>query len=189
MSAAPSANGPNGRDSAGRFVEGNVGGPGNPHAKEVARLRSAMLSAVSVDDLREIVAKLVEEAKGGSIPAAKEILDRCLGRNLDLGKLTSWSDGIQRDAKREERAAEREAINWPESLLLRVASYTGLDPKAIEAFLQEESAEEPRDVFVQLADAYGADEEAFLAFLDRELTALETRQEQRDVPLPEPDER
>jgi len=52
---APSPNGGNGRNAAGRFVEGNVGGPGNPHAKEVARLRSAMLNAVTVDDLRAIV--------------------------------------------------------------------------------------------------------------------------------------
>jgi len=76
----PSANGAVGRDVAGRFQAGNPGGPGNPYAKQVGRLRSAMLDAVSEEDMRAVVAKLVELAKDGSVPAAKEVLERTLGR-------------------------------------------------------------------------------------------------------------
>src|SRR5262245_24347606 len=95
----PSANGSNGRDESGRFVEGNAGGPGNPHGKRVARLRSAMLASVTPDDLRAICAKLVEQAKAGSIPAAREVLDRCIGRNVSVEDLTGWVERMERAAE------------------------------------------------------------------------------------------
>ena len=63
MTTAPSPNGPNGRDTQGRFTKGNPGGPGNPYALQAGRLRSAMLKAVTEDDIRAVVAKLVELAK------------------------------------------------------------------------------------------------------------------------------
>lgn len=68
-----------GRDGKGRFTRGNKGGPGNPYARRVGRLRSALLDAVTPEDLREVAAALVREAKGGSVPAAREIIDRLLG--------------------------------------------------------------------------------------------------------------
>ncbi|MDY0171165.1 MAG: hypothetical protein RBS80_31790 [Thermoguttaceae bacterium] len=68
-----------GRDASGRFVAGNSGGPGNPHAKKVAKLRGALLSAVSQSDMRQIIRRLVQDAKGGDAAAARLILDRCLG--------------------------------------------------------------------------------------------------------------
>lgn len=83
----PSTNGVNGRDLAGRFLPGNRGGPGNPLAKRVAALRGAMLDAVSEEDIRAIVGKLVELAKAGNVPAAKEVLDRCVGRTLEADLL------------------------------------------------------------------------------------------------------
>lgn len=83
----PSPNGPSGRDSTGRFAQGNPGGPGNPYAKRVAALRGAMLEAVTKKDMAAILGKLVELAKSGSVPAAKEVLDRCLGRSLEADLL------------------------------------------------------------------------------------------------------
>jgi len=77
----------NGRDKGGRFVPGNSGGPGNPHAKQVAALRSAMLSAVSEEDMQAILGRLVALARSGNVPAAKEVLDRCLGRHLEADLL------------------------------------------------------------------------------------------------------
>ena len=79
----PSRNGSDGRDERGRFAPGNVGGPGNPHAKQTGKLRSAMLKAVTEKDMRAVVMKLVELAKSGNVPAAKEVLDRCLGRPVE----------------------------------------------------------------------------------------------------------
>jgi hypothetical protein len=48
---SPSPNGPNDRDTRGRFAKGNTGG--------------------------------VDEAKGGDVRAAKEVIDRCLGRPVE----------------------------------------------------------------------------------------------------------
>src|SRR5205085_4146516 len=44
--AAPSPNGGNGHDSQGRFAKGNKGGPGNPFARRVGRLRSLLVNLV-----------------------------------------------------------------------------------------------------------------------------------------------
>ena len=76
----PSPNGANGRDASGRFVKGWKGGPGNPHARQVAAIRSVLMSAVSDDDLRVILSALVKRAKAGDVMAAREVLDRLLGR-------------------------------------------------------------------------------------------------------------
>ena len=80
ITTAPSLNGVNGRNSNGRFAQGNPGGPGNPHAKQIGMLRSALLEAVTPDDVKSIASKMVEMAKGGDIPAAREVLLRVLGR-------------------------------------------------------------------------------------------------------------
>ena len=76
----PSPNGANGRDATGRFVKGWKGGPGNPHARQVAAIRSVLMSAVSDDDLVQMVRALVKKAKGGDVLAAREVLDRMLGK-------------------------------------------------------------------------------------------------------------
>ena len=80
MIQPPSANGDNGRDERGRFTNGNGGGPGNPHARQVAKLRAAMIAAVSEQDIEAIVGTLIEQAKGGDVRAAQVVLDRCLGK-------------------------------------------------------------------------------------------------------------
>lgn len=71
----------------GRFVPGNAGGPGNPYAKQVGALREALLAEVTPDDLRAIVRGLVEQAKGGDVAAAREILLRTLGRPVEADLL------------------------------------------------------------------------------------------------------
>jgi hypothetical protein len=78
---ARSTNGSNGRGAAGRFAAGNPGGPGNPHARRVAAMRAILLEAVTDDDLRAIVAKLVAMAKDGDLAAIRELLDRTLGKS------------------------------------------------------------------------------------------------------------
>lgn len=75
----PSPNGPNGRDSSGRFTAGNPGGPGNPFAPAVARLRAAMLQSVTVKDVRDLGRSLLERAKAGDVPAARLLLAYLLG--------------------------------------------------------------------------------------------------------------
>jgi len=81
MSGAPS---PNGRNGAGRFAKGNPGGPGNPHAASVARLRAALVEAVTPDDVAAIARALVTQAKGGDVAAVRELLNRLLGPPVEL---------------------------------------------------------------------------------------------------------
>jgi len=58
----------------------NGGGCGNPFARQVAALRRVLLEAVSPDDLRGMVSKLVELAKDGHVAAAKIVLEYTLGK-------------------------------------------------------------------------------------------------------------
>jgi hypothetical protein len=71
---------PEGRESNGQFAKGNVGGPGNPYARQVAQMRLRALDGVSGDDVEAILAKMVELAKAGDVPAARLVLQYTLGR-------------------------------------------------------------------------------------------------------------
>ena len=51
---APSPTADNGRLEDGRFGPGNKVAKGNPHARRVAELRSAMLKAVTADDVKHM---------------------------------------------------------------------------------------------------------------------------------------
>jgi len=78
--AQPSTNGDNGgRTARGTFAKGNAGGPGNPHAKRVARLRSALMRAITPGDIKAIVSKLIDMARAGDVAAAREVLQRVFG--------------------------------------------------------------------------------------------------------------
>lgn len=80
MIESPSPNGHNGRDTAGRFASGNRFGRGNPHARQVADYQRAVREAVTDEDLRRITRKLVERAIAGDVVAAREVLDRVMGK-------------------------------------------------------------------------------------------------------------
>src|SRR5262245_26304736 len=79
MNTPPSPNGSNGRGIGGRFSRGNSGGPGNPYAKRVAELRSALLDTVTPDDMKEVISALLRQAKSGDVAAIKELMQRLLG--------------------------------------------------------------------------------------------------------------
>src|SRR5262245_34867198 len=71
--AAPAAEA-DGRDAGGRFMKGNAGGPGNPHARAVAERRKALLAAVGPADVAAVAQKLLAMALGGDVAAAKVVL-------------------------------------------------------------------------------------------------------------------
>jgi hypothetical protein len=78
-----STNGTSGRNSNGQFAEGNKCGTGNPYARRVARLRSALLDAVGENGLADIVQGMVTAAKGGDVAAAKLLLSYLLGKPVE----------------------------------------------------------------------------------------------------------
>ena len=72
MSNQPSPTGDDGRNPDGTFAKGNRAACGNPFARRVAKLRTALLNAVSDDDIRATVAAMVKQAKAGDVVAARE---------------------------------------------------------------------------------------------------------------------
>lgn len=70
----------NGRTALGQFAKGNAGGPGNPHGKRVAALREALIAAVTEADIKAVAKALVARAKAGEVAAARELLDRLIGK-------------------------------------------------------------------------------------------------------------
>jgi hypothetical protein len=72
--------GDNGRDSNGRFTGGNVFAKGNPNHRKTAKLRAALLDAVSEDDLLKAAKALMAKALKGDVIAFRELCDRLLGR-------------------------------------------------------------------------------------------------------------
>src|SRR5262245_11124238 len=56
-----------GRDARGRFQKGNPGGPGNPHAREMARMREVICSVVSEEDLADIARTMRAKALCGNL--------------------------------------------------------------------------------------------------------------------------
>ena len=43
-------------------------------------LQQSLLAAVTPEDMQDVILMLIERARGGSIAAAKELLDRTLGK-------------------------------------------------------------------------------------------------------------
>lgn len=121
----PSTNGDNGladaRDSKGRFLPGNPGGPGNPQARNVATWRKALADAVSADDVTQVTQRLVEAAKAGEPWAVRELLDRLMGKPHVQIELQADTDYIREYDERLAVEASRLA-----RLLLEDAGAAGL---------------------------------------------------------------
>jgi hypothetical protein len=81
--AAPShtsADGPPpGHDAAGHFAKGNRLGHGNPFARRVAALRSALLAAITPERMQKLAERLYRRAMLGDVAAAKLLLTHTLG--------------------------------------------------------------------------------------------------------------
>ena len=109
----PSPNGENGlvetRDSKGRFLPGNPGGPGNPQARNVATWRKALADTVSFEDVAEVTQKLLDAAKAGEPWAIRELLDRVLGKpHVQVDASVSVAGGgADADADADARAKAR----------------------------------------------------------------------------------
>ena len=70
----------NGRDPHGQFASGNRIGKGNPFGKRVNEIRGELINALTTEDLRAVASALIEKAKGGDIPAVRELFDRTIGK-------------------------------------------------------------------------------------------------------------
>jgi hypothetical protein len=78
----PSPKGDNGRGPDGRFVPGWRGGPGNPHFRELAARRSALLKAVSAEDVTALARKWLSMALEGDLVAGELLVRYVVGTAL-----------------------------------------------------------------------------------------------------------
>ncbi len=82
MSEPSSTNQGNGHDKDGKFAVGNKLGKGNPFASQVNKLRSAMLNAVTAEDMTALTARLLAQSLKGNVAASRVLLDRLLGPSV-----------------------------------------------------------------------------------------------------------
>ena len=80
------------RAARGRFAKGNRGGRGGAPRK-VNTLRKALLGAVTVEDLKLIVAGMIGMAKAGDVDAAKLVL------SYGVGSPDRVHDAVQLEAR------------------------------------------------------------------------------------------
>jgi hypothetical protein len=83
-STAPAPAPKAGRNAQGRFVKGYRGGPGNPFARRVAALRSALLELVREEDIRSIARRLILQAHTGDLGAVKLLFLYTLGNPAEV---------------------------------------------------------------------------------------------------------
>jgi hypothetical protein len=126
---SPSANGSrnDGRDENGRFTQGNPGGPGNPFARQVAALRSALLACITPDDILEIMAALLLKAKTGDLAAARLVLAYTVGKpakvvDPDRCDIDEWQ--VLQKSVAEHAEVEKTFTRMPLSLANPLASGT-----------------------------------------------------------------
>jgi hypothetical protein len=158
-SATPqtAAGGGGGRDARGRFAKGNPGGPGNPFARQTARLRQALVAMVKEDDILDIAAMLIVKAKGGDLVAAKLLLSYVVGKptaapdpdRLDHDEWQLWKENT---AGKEDM--EQFFGGWPQQVALDVArgsvpsmtdSIRSQLGTALRESLEEDAEEEEQD--------------------------------------------
>jgi len=83
------------RDPSGRWLKGhNQPGPGNPNWKRLGDYRQAIARAITTDDLVEVLQMLLSKAKRGDIKAAREVLDRTLGKATQIISATLEDDEL-----------------------------------------------------------------------------------------------
>ena len=74
---------PYARNGNGRFAKGNRGGPGNPHAREMAKNRKAILEFYNEERLQEFLFKMHMWAMMGNAAAIKMISSYLFGKPSD----------------------------------------------------------------------------------------------------------
>jgi hypothetical protein len=150
------------RDGKGRFTAGNPGGPGNPFARQVAKLRQALIDAVTPQDIQKVAAKLIELAAEGNVQAAKLLLTYVIGKPQPAPE-PDRMDADEWDLYRETTPMKEEspvvmAAGVPESHLAYVRAlrpiYSQIAHEQVMEILNEDPAErEAREEQEDIADA------------------------------------
>ena len=95
------------RNAKGQFVEGNTGGPGNPHGRSVARIKRRLLEACTDERMDRLTDKLFELAEQGDVQAIKLILAYSLGKPTP-GREPDEMDQQELELEEKQKKTERE---------------------------------------------------------------------------------
>jgi hypothetical protein len=90
---------------------GNLGGPGNPFARQTAQLRKVLVESARDDDVKDVAAALLFRAKSGDVAAAKLWLSYVVGKpaetvnpdTLDREEWQAFLDNMIKDPEELER--------------------------------------------------------------------------------------
>ena len=128
-----------GRDGKGQFAPGNRGGPGRPRRIVEQDYQTAIYGEISLDDVCEIAACAVEDAKNGNPKVRDWVTARVLGtKPMSLLELAvNEQAGVTADAQIDELAEE---------LKLQKSAHEGRGPAI---------SRHADDQFVGHADDYG----------------------------------
>jgi hypothetical protein len=113
MTAAPASD----RQKNGQFAPGNMGGPGNPHARQVAALRREILKQVTPESVGKIVASVLYKAELGDLACAKFIFHYAVGRPAPYID----PDRLEIDEQKLRKQARVDLDKWQKSLQMASA--------------------------------------------------------------------
>jgi len=106
---------PANRQANGQFGVGNKSGQGFPFNASVQRLRSAMIAAVTAEDIAQVIGKVLDQAKEGNLAAVKLLLSYTIGQpHQTVQPDRSELDGLETQNKAEftkEQIAQRARFN------------------------------------------------------------------------------
>ena len=97
-----------GRTAGGQFAKGNQAAKGNPYTRKAAEMRKALYSAVTADDIRQIVDTLKAQAIRGDLKAIAILFDRVLGTAQAGIDLMERLEQLENMIEAAEQAAESE---------------------------------------------------------------------------------
>jgi hypothetical protein len=83
MSNTSSPSDPTTHDERGSFAADNPGSPGDSYCRRLAALRAALLAAITPQDVQDVMAALLVQAKNGSYSAARLYLAYSVGKPAD----------------------------------------------------------------------------------------------------------
>src|SRR5262245_11128901 len=101
------------RDEHGRFLPGNPGGPGNPHVRELARLRAKWREMTPDVVFESLQGALLGKALAGHFPALKLYLEYMMGkpdRSVDIDELDLHEIRLAIERLHAERAAVKAGV-------------------------------------------------------------------------------
>ena len=102
-------------------------------------LQQSLMSAVTPEDMQDVILMLIERARGGSIAAAKELLDRT------LGKPTQEIIVEQQEQRNPDEVRSRLAALLMKHPELRDVLYDASEERRVESLPDDEFKQEVKD--------------------------------------------